>query len=295
MNSVKLSEGVSATSEGFWMAPDRNVVPIPKGMSPENALQAFLAPLMKYYESIKNLAIQFYEEVGSINTNFFDVLYDELIDSGWTLMYHKDLSVDVLTDKMVKRLKEPLRLLNLGLTSKISIQQLPNQYIGEVTVAEFLQSNTARQLLQKIDSGEDGIEESIVERTYSNLHSVSDDKRVSRSSKVYVKPPKVTADNYGNSVLEYSFKSQNSSTGQRQTGYIKFLGDPEETSDVEVYCSCPDYKYRYAQTNWKDGCAEEPSDPATKAFPKKTNPSGAVGMCKHLLAASKYVDGMDIV
>jgi hypothetical protein len=274
------------------MAPDRNVVPIPKGMGPENALQAFLSPLMKYYESIRNLALDFYEKVGHITPAFFDKLQDDLMDAGWTLMYQKELSVDVLTDKMVKRLKEPLRLLNLGLSTEISIQQQPSQFLGEISIAEFLQANTARQVLRNM---QESVDRRVSERTYSDLHSSSDSGRKGRSSNVYVRPPKAITDAYGNDVLEYSFKSQNSTTGNRQTGYIRFLGGGEETSDVEVFCSCPDYKFRYEHVNWKDGSASEPKDPKTKAFPIKTNPSGDIGLCKHLLAASKYVDGMEII
>ena len=283
-----ITEGVTSTSEGFWMAPDRNIVPIPNGATPAESLRIFFSLLMKHYEDIRSFALEVYKEAGQLNDAFFDNLVDELTSSSWTLMYDGELVVDALTDKMVKRLKEPLRLLNLG-DQQFLVQEYPDQEIGVATVNHFLRSNTARQLKTRIS-------ESISEKTYKELHNVSDIGRKERAQNVYVRPPKTVVDDYGNPVLLYNFKSQNSTTGKRQEGYVKFLsGEDEENSQVEVFCSCPDYKYRYAQTNWKDGSSPEPSDPKNKAFPIKTNPSGDIGMCKHLIAASKYIDGMDFI
>jgi hypothetical protein len=61
--------------------------------------------------------------------------------------------------------------------------------------------------------------------------------------------------------------------------------------DVELDCDCPDYKYRWAYANHAYGAGKMGKEAMNKSngkAPKKTNPSGKPGLCKHLASVSKY-------
>ena len=172
--------------------------------------------------------------------------------------------------------------------------------IAALPLRDVVSSNSVRQLMQKSDEFnkfQKFENMKFCERSYEDFYAVSDGDRKDRAKNVYVRPPENGVDQYGNSMIRYNFKSKDSTTGNRQKGFIIFLSDSEDqsTAPVEVYCSCPDFKYRYAYTNWKDKSAPKPSNSKNRQFPRKTNPSGDVGLCKHLLAARDYIIGMDFV
>lgn len=64
---------------------------------------------------------------------------------------------------------------------------------------------------------------------------------------------------------------------------------------VEVDCMCPDYRYRWAWTNHQRQAG--PIGPKSlnqciNRAPRITNPHGAPGLCKHILATRDYIYGL---
>lgn len=59
--------------------------------------------------------------------------------------------------------------------------------------------------------------------------------------------------------------------------------------------NCPDYRYRWAWTNKQRGSGVVGSNSLNQAWnkaPRRTNPSGRSGLCKHILAARGYIYGL---
>ena len=141
----------------------------------------------------------------------------------------------------------------------------------------------------------------ILERlTYDKLFRVSDPARVTRS--LEVRGPPLEIDSYQDTVYyAFNFKSYPSTTGLRHRGYIKFFkpksGKPMPLQHVEcvVDCMCPDYKYRWAWANKQRGSSTVGPQSLNQAWnraPRKTNPTGKPGLCKHILAARQYIYGL---
>lgn len=139
--------------------------------------------------------------------------------------------------------------------------------------------------------------------------------RFQNSYFVVVRPPVYTTDTDGLVRLNFNFKSKpdRSTTGMRQKGYIKFVPpsflkrvikkvvgffkkqkDPVEgwSSEVHVFCTCPDFKYRWHKVLADAGASHTPSGmngEATNVNPTITNPSRKLSLCKHLIAMSGYL------
>lgn len=143
--------------------------------------------------------------------------------------------------------------------------------------------------------------------TYDQLFRMSEPKRFQRS--LTVKMPPLDMQQYQTGlhwVFEYYFnaKGNPSTTGLRHRGYVRFK-KPKKTQGgkntplsklgVEVDCMCPDYRYRWAWANH-----QRQAGPIGKASlnqcinkaPRKTNPTGAPGLCKHILATRDYIYGL---
>jgi len=143
--------------------------------------------------------------------------------------------------------------------------------------------------------------------TYDALFRMSEPKRFNRS--LSVKMPPLDMQQYQTSnhwVFEYYFnaKGNPSTTGLRHRGYVRFLkpkktqagkNTPVSKLPVEVDCMCPDYRYRWAWTNHQRQAG--PIGPKSlnqciNRAPRKTNPHGAPGLCKHILATRDYIYGL---
>jgi len=120
---------------------------------------------------------------------------------------------------------------------------------------------------------------------------------------VTVAPPKPFLDDDGRISLRFRYQSRpaRNTTGMSQVGYIKFvdhagfmrtasrnIGKAIAKRDVEVLCSCPDFKYRWHWVLAQAGAAPAPVG-AGNSPPDKTNPKHLESMCKHLSAVSQFL------
>lgn len=136
--------------------------------------------------------------------------------------------------------------------------------------------------------------------TFDQLFRISDPKRVARSFTVHGPPLEI--DSYQDTAYYvYNFKSNPSTTGLRHRGYIKYLkpagGKPTPLQHLNcvVDCTCPDFRYRWAWANKQRQASRVGPNSLNQAWnraPRKTNPSGAPGLCKHLLACREYIYGL---
>ena len=143
--------------------------------------------------------------------------------------------------------------------------------------------------------------------TYDQLFRMSEPKRFQRSLTVKMPPLDLrqyqTGDHW---VFEYYFnaKGNPSTTGLRHRGYVRFK-KPKKTQagkdtplsklPVEVDCMCPDYRYRWAWTNHQRQAGPIGANSLNQCInraPKITNPHGAPGLCKHILATRDYIYGL---
>lgn len=138
--------------------------------------------------------------------------------------------------------------------------------------------------------------------TFDRLFRISEPKRVYRS--FTVRGPPLEIDSYQDVVYyTFNFKSNPSTTGLRHRGYIKFFKPlhknprkvPLQHLDCLVDCSCPDYRYRWAWANKQRQSSVVGPQSLNQAWnkaPRKTNPKGAPGLCKHILATRQFIYGL---
>lgn len=143
--------------------------------------------------------------------------------------------------------------------------------------------------------------------TYDQLFRMSEPKRFQRSLTVKMPPLDMQQYQTGNHwVFEYYFnaKGNPSTTGLRHRGYVRFK-KPKKTQGgkntplsklgVEVDCMCPDYRYRWAWANHQRQAGPIGKGSLNQCInkaPRKTNPTGAPGLCKHILATRDYIYGL---
>lgn len=143
-------------------------------------------------------------------------------------------------------------------------------------------------------------------RSFRDLLGGSESGRIQRGkSDVNVRPLKVTTLD-GNETWTFRYKSDPSTTGNPWHGYVQFFKEDvshkDNAEDLEcmIDCDCPDYRYRYAYNNAKDGVGrigkypEAPSgnqNNGRKWRPRSQGGVGdyGVGLCKHLCALSEYL------
>jgi hypothetical protein len=134
--------------------------------------------------------------------------------------------------------------------------------------------------------------------SYRELFRVSEPKRLLRANNV--RGPSLDVEAYeGTMYYFFNFKSMDSTTGQRQKGYIRFFkprnpNNPLDKVECEVDCTCPDYKFRWAWANKQRGSGKVGQGSANKSLnraPRITNPGSRPGLCKHLLALRNYIFG----
>lgn len=144
---------------------------------------------------------------------------------------------------------------------------------------------------------------SLTERlTFDRLFRISEPKRVYRS--FTVRGPPLEIDSYQDVVYYiFNFKANPSTTGLRHRGYVKFFKPknknpknvPLQHLDCLVDCTCPDFRYRWAWANKQRQSSVVGPNSLNQAWnkaPKKTNPSGRPGLCKHILATRSYIYGL---
>ena len=136
--------------------------------------------------------------------------------------------------------------------------------------------------------------------SFDQLFRMSEPKRVGRSFKV--RGPPLEIDSYQSAVYYiFNFKANPSTTGLRHKGYVKFYKPksgqqtPLQHVDCLVDCTCPDYRYRWAWANKQRQSSVVGPQSLNQAWnraPRKTNPQGKPGLCKHILAAREYIYGL---
>ena len=144
---------------------------------------------------------------------------------------------------------------------------------------------------------------SLTERlTFDRLFRISEPKRVYRS--FTVRGPPLEIDSYQDAVYYiFNFKANPSTTGLRHRGYVKFFKPksknpknvPLQHLECLVDCTCPDFRYRWAWANKQRQSSVVGPNSLNQAWnkaPRKTNPSGRPGLCKHILATRSYLYGL---
>jgi len=138
--------------------------------------------------------------------------------------------------------------------------------------------------------------------TFDRLFRISEPKRVYRS--FTVKGPPLEIDSYQDAVYYiFNFKANPSTTGLRHRGYVKFFKPknknpkniPLQQLECLVDCTCPDFRYRWAWANKQRASSVVGPQSLNQAWnkaPRKTNPSGRPGLCKHILATRQYIYGL---
>lgn len=138
--------------------------------------------------------------------------------------------------------------------------------------------------------------------TFDRLFRISEPKRVWRS--FTVKGPPLEIDSYQDvAYYIFNFKANPSTTGLRHRGYVKFFKPehknpknvPLQHLDCLVDCTCPDFRYRWAWANKQRQSSVVGPNSLNQAWnkaPRITNPKGAPGLCKHILAARQFIYGL---
>jgi len=138
--------------------------------------------------------------------------------------------------------------------------------------------------------------------TFDKLFRISEPKRVYRS--FTVRGPPLEIDTYQDVVYYiFNFKANPSTTGLRHRGYVKFFKPrnknpknvPLQHLECLVDCDCPDFRYRWAWANKQRQSSVVGAQSLNQAWnraPRKTNPKGAPGLCKHILATRQYIYGL---
>lgn len=138
--------------------------------------------------------------------------------------------------------------------------------------------------------------------TFRQLLSRSEPGRILRGKNdVKSRSIRVTSMN-GDEAWMFSYKSNPSTTGKRWHGYVRFLKENVDNArsaeDLEcmVDCDCPDYRYRWAYNNAKDGSGITGPNSWNKNNGKPPRPKSmggvgdmGVGLCKHLVSLSEYL------
>lgn len=145
--------------------------------------------------------------------------------------------------------------------------------------------------------------------TYDQLYRMSEPKRFWRSHYVRIPPMEVESYQTPNHwVFAYYFNAKSapghSTTGLRHRGYVRFRkpkrsqkgkNTPLSQLAVEVDCMCPDYRYRWAWANHQKRAGPIGKGSLNQCInkaPRKTNPKGVPGLCKHILATRDFIYGL---
>jgi len=134
--------------------------------------------------------------------------------------------------------------------------------------------------------------------TYADLFRYSTKQRKDRAKSMqFVNRLPVRAqktDDYWD--FRYKSGAENNTTGDSYRGRITFLrprkGRFAENAYCEVDCGCPDYKYKWAYANNRQGAGPMGRDSINQcngARPNITNPRLRPGMCKHLLSLKDQI------
>jgi hypothetical protein len=137
--------------------------------------------------------------------------------------------------------------------------------------------------------------------SFSDLYNNSTPDRVDRSKNVNARSLRVTSMG-GQEAWTFTYKSNPSTTGHRWHGYVRFLNEDVSQAqsadqlDCMVDCDCPDYRYRWAYNNNKQGAGALGSDSWNMNNGRAPRPisQGGVGdqgpgMCKHLIALGEFL------
>jgi hypothetical protein len=136
----------------------------------------------------------------------------------------------------------------------------------------------------------------ILERmTFNQLMALSDSGRKEKSRHMDTRSLRITPTKDGESWI-FSYKSNPSTTQKRYQGYIKFLNDSlkSDKSADDVYCivdcNCPDFKYRFAYNDAKQGASITGKDSWNKNNGAQPLPiHRKVGLCGHLISLAGYL------
>ena len=122
--------------------------------------------------------------------------------------------------------------------------------------------------------------------------------RIDRSKNVRVRSIPVSIEE-GLEQWNFRYKSNlgTGDPGNPLEGHITFLkGEVEKDDDAQqleckVDCSCPDYKYKFAYNNAKQGASDIGAESLNKCINRSPQPAYNIGegLCKHLCALSRYL------
>lgn len=153
---------------------------------------------------------------------------------------------------------------------------------------------------QKVGAQAPGSSHMLCERmTFNQLYGYSERKRKDRSQNV--KGPSLKLEAFkGGERAWFSFSSLERTEGRRHKGYIQFFPPrraktPLERLECAVDCTCKDFRYRWAWAVKQRGSSVVGPNSFNKAWnraPRITNRSARPGICKHLLALKRYIQGL---
>jgi hypothetical protein len=156
----------------------------------------------------------------------------------------------------------------------------------------------AKKLLQR------GLQENM---TYDQLLKLTADtprspdtntNRIDRSKNVRVRSIPVSVEE---GMEQWNFRYRSDRTtgdpGEPLQGHITFIKGEVQSKDqaaeleCKVDCSCPDYRYKFAHNNFKQGAGDIGPKSLNKAINRSPKPAYDIGegLCKHLSALSGYL------
>lgn len=129
--------------------------------------------------------------------------------------------------------------------------------------------------------------------------------RVDNARFVIAAPPLTQVNKDGSVTYRWKFRSRidRSTTDKTHLGYLRMMpkkkgfmaflkklvkGDGPWEGECEVWCSCPDFRFRMGYANWRAEASHKPTGQngdSTLEPPVKTNPKMIPMLCKHLAMA----------
>lgn len=131
--------------------------------------------------------------------------------------------------------------------------------------------------------------------SFRQILGKSDPKRIARADDVSAKSLGVRGTDMGEA-WNFSYKSSNSTTGQRHRGKIEFnkkdISKYDNLMDAPcvIDCTCPDFRYKFAFFNNKANITPIGSTAINSNDGQRPRlPDAGIGACKHIISLSEYL------
>ena len=156
-------------------------------------------------------------------------------------------------------------------------------------------SDAKKRLQQSVS--ENMTYDQLLKLTASTPRSPDDNtNRIDRAKNVRARSIPVSVEE-GKEQWNFRYKSNPSVTNKPFEGQITFLkGDVERKDDAmelecKVDCGCPDYRYKFAYNNFKQGAGDIGPDSLNKCINRAPQHAYDIGegLCKHLAALRGYL------